>query len=74
MDRFDELMQAAARMWTAAESLDAFHGGGDAAWRWTHRQVARLEREGRTQDPEAVREVAQVLEKPLERDRREVEA
>lgn len=77
-DRHDELMALAARLWTAAESLDAVRGGGDAVWRWTHRQIARLTEEGRQEDPAAVEKLADVLEGRLETERRkrrgEVEA
>jgi hypothetical protein len=72
-DRHEELIKGAVRLWTAAESLDAIHGG-EGAWRWTHRQIARLTREGRHEDPNAVREVARVLERRLAKDRDQVEA
>lgn len=77
MDRHEELMALAARLWTAAESLEAIRGGGDAVWAWTHERVAELTRQGRQEVPEAVRELVHVVEGRLamERDRRgEVEA
>lgn len=72
-DRHDELIRAAVRMWTAAEAIDAIRGG-DRAWRWTHQKVASLTREGRQEDPAAVRRLARVLERRLAQERGEVEA
>lgn len=62
------LKREAARMWSAAKSLDALHGG-DRAWRWTHRQIERLKRAGSRENSEAVAEVADALEIRLARDR-----
>lgn len=70
MEPRDELLRQAARMWTAAESIDAIKGG-DAAWQWTGRQVSRLWHEGRLEEVEAVRELADVLEERLEMERGE---
>lgn len=67
-DRYDELMALAARAWIAAESIDALYGG-DRVWRWTHRQCARLEREGRLEDLDAVGELTRVLEDRLAMER-----
>lgn len=74
MEHHDELMPLAARLWTAAESLDALHGTDGKVWRWAHRQVAELTRQGRQEDPEAVRELVGVLERRLAKDRGKVEA
>lgn len=73
-DRHDVLIGLAVRLWTTAETLDAMRGGGDEVWRWTHRQVARLTREGRHEDPDAVAELVAVLEERLAMERGEVEA
>jgi len=73
-DRHDELMVLAARLWTAAEGLDALHGTEDRVWRWTHRKVAELTRQGRQEDPEAIRKLVGVLERRLEKDRKGVGA
>ncbi len=77
MNRDAELRELAVRLWTAAEAIDALRGG-DRAWWWAGEQVARLSRESRLEDPNAVRRVAEVLEERLamERKRRggEVEA
>lgn len=68
MEPRDELLREAARAWTAAESIDAIRGG-DKAWQWTGRQVSRLWHEGRLEEVEAVREVADVLVERLEMER-----
>lgn len=73
MDHHKELMEAAARLWIAVDQLDAMHGG-EGAWRWAHREIARLTREGCQEDPEAVRELARVAERRIASDRGEVEA
>lgn len=75
MTRESELRELAARLWTAAETIDAIRGG-KRAWWWAGEQVARLSEEGRLEDPDAVRPVAEALENRLEMERgrrREVE-
>lgn len=79
MDREAELRELdllAARMWAAAEAIDALRGG-DRAWRWTGQQVARLNEQGhidvsgeskRVNLP-AVEEVVATLEERLEMER-----
>lgn len=68
MDREAEMRELAVRAWTAAESIDAIRGGR-GAWDWTWGQVVRLYREGRQNDPDAVRPVVEALEDRLEMER-----
>lgn len=62
------LMDAADQVWNAAYALDGLRGDR-AASEWTARKVRDLMRQGRADDPDAVADLAAVLEDRLARER-----
>lgn len=61
--------EMADRVWTAARDLDALRGDNMVS-EWTGDRVHELLVEGRADDPEAIRPLAEALEERLVRERR----